>query len=143
MQDEQSSSKSFFNMFQNANKNFDVDAIALCYADTFLFGQPQGVQTVKKEDFLRILPKRKEMMQKIGQKSSTIVSLKETPISEQYIQVEVVWKMIYQKGEKTIEDTNTATYILHKQDTALQIVVQIDHQDLMKKVQAMGLLPSE
>ena len=49
----------FFQTFQNANNNLEFDTIGLCYAENFLFGQPQGAQTVKKEDFLCVLPKRK------------------------------------------------------------------------------------
>lgn len=132
--------KSFFEKYQKANQDFDIEEIGSCYAEEFIFGQPDGVRMVKKEDFLRMLPKRKEMMQKTGQESSDVISLKETAISEQYTQVEVVWKMKYRKDKKAIEDSNTATYILFKSSNGMQIVTQIDHQDLIKKVQELGLL---
>ena len=132
--------KSFFEKYQKANQDFDIKEIGSCYAEEFIFGQPDEVRAVKKEDFLRMLPKRKEMMQKTGQISSEVVSLKETPISEQYTQAEVTWKMRYRKDKKAIEDSNTATYILFKSSNGMQIVTQIDHQDLIKKIQELGLL---
>ena len=142
MEKEDTSIKQLFDRYQKANEDFDVNAIAEFYADAFLFGQPQGTQTVKKDDFIQVLPRRKALMEKTGQQSSVIASLKDTRLDDQYIQVEIVWKMTYKKDGKLIDDLNGTTYILYKKDSSLQIVVQIDHQDLMKKVQALGLLTS-
>lgn len=129
--------ESFFMTFQKANEAFDSNAIALCYSDPFLFGQPQGVQAIKKEDFLKVLPKRKEFIQSLGLKSSTVVSIEELEIDEQYMQVKVMWEMKYEKNNKSIKDVNTTTYILYKKDDRFEIVLQIDHQDLIKKAQAL------
>jgi hypothetical protein len=38
-----------------------------------------------------------------------------------------------------IDSENSATYILGGTDGSCQIVFQLDHQDLMKKVQDLGL----
>lgn len=130
----------FFKTYQEATGSLDVNAIAPCYADTFLFGQPEGTQPIKKEDFLAVLPKRKGFMEKIGQKKTEIVDLQETVISGNYTQVRVTWKMTYQKGEKTLEDLVYATYILHKYNDTFRIVAQFDHQDLMRRVRELGLL---
>ena len=125
----------FFQAFQNANDNLEFETIGLCYAENFLFGQPQGSQTIKKEDFLRVLPKRKEVVQKMGQKSSRIVALKESKIDENYIQVEIKWEMTYERERKLTNDFNSATYILYRKGDTFQIIVQIDHQDLVSKIQ--------
>ena len=45
--------KSFFTRYGVANAIFDVEQIAACYAEVFMFGGPEGVQCVKKEDFLK------------------------------------------------------------------------------------------
>ena len=50
--------KEFFERYERANAEFEVQRIAALYADVFLFGNPEGVQSVKKEDFVRVLPKR-------------------------------------------------------------------------------------
>lgn len=131
----------FFNKFQTANEKFDLELIGSCYADEFLFGQPQGVKVVKKEDFLRVLPKRKEFFKNTGQQSSSLISLQEKILDENYVEVKTEWKILYKKDEKVIENFISATYILCKKDEVFQIVVQIDHQDLMKRVQELGLLP--
>src|SRR5260370_31126916 len=38
--------KSFFTGYETANALFDVEKIAACYADLFMFGGPEGVQCV-------------------------------------------------------------------------------------------------
>src|SRR5437588_5755876 len=52
MSHENTGIKSFFSRYEAANTTFDVEQIAGCYADVFMFGGPAGVQSVKKEDFL-------------------------------------------------------------------------------------------
>jgi hypothetical protein len=56
----------FFRLYEQANRDFDVQLMAKLYADTFMFGNPQGVQAVKKEDFVKALPRRKEFMKTAG-----------------------------------------------------------------------------
>ena len=67
--------KDFFSIYETANARFDVEKIAASYANSFMFGGPEGVQSVKKEDFLRVLPRRKEFFKSLGLTSSKIVSL--------------------------------------------------------------------
>ena len=61
---------SFFSGYETANATFDVEKIAACYADIFMFGGPEGVQCVKKDDFLKVLPRRKEFFRSRGLVSS-------------------------------------------------------------------------
>ena len=56
----------FFRLYEQANRDFNVQLIAKLYADTFMFGNPQGVQAVKKEDFVKVLPRRKDFMKTAG-----------------------------------------------------------------------------
>ena len=43
----------FFRSYEQANNDFDVQLIAKLYAETFMFGNPQGVQAVKKKSLLK------------------------------------------------------------------------------------------
>ena|SRR5579883_2528856 len=131
----------FFDKFQSANENFNVELVGSCYADEFLFGQPQGVKAVKKEDFLRVLPRRKDFFENTGRQSSSLVFLEEKVLDENYVEVKTEWEILYKKDEKLIKNLISTTYILYKKDKSFQIVFQIDHQDLMKRVQELGLVP--
>lgn len=58
--------REFFGRYEKANAEFDVAEIASLYADVFLFGGPQGVQSIKKDDFVKLLPRRKDFFKSVG-----------------------------------------------------------------------------
>ena len=131
---------SFFTRYEAANAIFDVEQIAACYAEVFMFGGPAGVQCVKKEDFLKILPRRKEFFRSRGLASSNIDSLAGSALDAKYTLVNVVWNMRFDRGaSEPIYSQNAASYILSRTNDSLQIVFQIDHQDLTKRLQELGL----
>ena len=140
MSDQTVEVKSFFTGYETANAIFDVEQIAACYADAFMFGGPDGVQCVKKEDFLKILPRRKEFFRSRGLVSSNIDSLEGSTLDAKYTLVKVIWNMRFDRdASEPIYSQNAASYILSRTDNPFQIVFQIDHQDLTKRVQELGL----
>jgi hypothetical protein len=132
--------KEFFNEYERANAEFDVQRIAECYADAFMFGGPAGVQPVKKEEFVKVLPRRKEFFKSSELVASRIESLEVSSLDSRYVLVKVVWRMRFDRKEaKPIDSENSATYILSTAGNRPEIVFQIDHQDLAKRVQELGL----
>ena len=140
MNNENTPVESFFTRYEAANAKFDVEQIAACYAEVFMFGGPAGVQCVKKEDFLKVLPRRKEFFRSRGLVSSNIESLAASTLDAKYTLVKVVWNMRFDRNaSEPIYSQNTASYILSGVDDRFQIVFQIDHQDLTKRLQELGL----
>ena len=131
----------FFERFEKAINNGGVSEITNLYADSFLFGIGENVQAIKKEDFLKVLPKREGFFATVGLKKTSLTSVEEEgKLGENYSCVKTSWKMEYAKeGRPVIEDTTFATYILLKKNELYQIVFQLDHQDLMSRVQTLGL----
>jgi len=133
--------RAFFETYENATNSYEVENISPLYAESFLFGTPQGAQAVKKEDFLRVLPKRRGFFSTVGLRKTEVASLEETKLDDNYRMVKVGWLMHYEQAAKEpIADENSATYILFSGGHSLQIVMQIDHQDLMKRVRELGLM---
>jgi hypothetical protein len=140
MSNENTEVKSFFARYEAANATFDIEQIAACYAEVFMFGGPAGVQCVKKEDFLKVLPRRKEFFRSRGLVSSNIDSLAASTLDSMYTLVKVVWNMRFDRSASgPISSQNSASYILCGANDRSQIVFQIDHQDLTKRVQELGL----
>jgi len=130
----------FFEDFEKGTGQLDPQVLNGLYAGTFMFGAPQGVQAIKLEDFLGVVPKRQGFFSAIGLTATTIQSLEQTELDD--IQVRVSWQMRFEKqGQPPILDENLATYILQRQESGLRIVFQLDHQDLMQRVRELGLLP--
>jgi hypothetical protein len=133
----------FFEDYERGIKESDPELLGAIYNDPFLFASPNGVQVIKKEDFLKVLPKRQGFFKTLGLTSSRIQSLEETRLDNNHIMVKAYWHMQYEKGpEQPIVDETSATYILCVHDDLLRIVFQLDHQDLMKRAQYLGLLPT-
>jgi uncharacterized protein DUF4440 len=126
----------FFRRYEQANNDFDVQLIAKLYADTFMFGNPQGVQAVKKEEFIKVLPRRKDFMKTAGLVSSRVDSAEASTLDSKYILVRTVWNMGFRtnNGDEVARKTS-ATYILSSSGDSFEIVFQLDHQDWMKIVQ--------
>jgi hypothetical protein len=140
MSNENTEVKSFFTRYEAANAVFDVEQIAACYAEVFMFGGPAGVQCVKKEDFLKVLPRRKEFFRSRGLASSRIESLDVSALDSKYTMVRVIWKMRFDRSAgEPVYSQNSASYVLSQVDDRFQIVFQIDHQDLTKRLQELGL----
>ena len=127
----------FFRLYEQANLDFDVQLIAKLYADTFMFGNPQGVQAVKKEDFVKVLPRRKEFMKTAGLLSSRVDSVQASMLDSKYVLVKTIWNMSFRCRSNADEVTRktSATYVLSNVGESFEIVLQLDHQDLMKIVQ--------
>ena len=140
MSNENTEVKSFFTRYEAANTIFDVEQIGACYAEVFMFGGPGGVQCVKKEDFLKVLPRRKEFFRSRGLVSSNSDSLAVSTLDSKYTLVKVVWVMRFDRSAtEPIFSQNAASYILSRANDSFQIVFQIDHQDLTKRLQELGL----
>lgn len=132
--------KSFFDQYERANAEFDVSKIVALYGDVFMFGGPQGVQAVKKEDFVKVLPRRKELFKATGLASSRVASVEPSPLDSKYTLAKVGWKIRFERaGAAPIETDAFTTYVVSIEGDSLQIVFQLDHQDLMKRVQELGL----
>lgn len=130
----------FFRRYEQANNDFDVQLIAQLYGDTFMFGNPQGVQAVKKEEFIKVLPRRKDFMKTAGLVSSRVDSAQASTLDSKYILVRTVWNMRFRtnNGDEVARKTS-ATYILSSSGDSFEIVFQLDHQDLMKIVQNLSV----
>ena len=126
----------FFRLYEQANNDFDVQLISKLYADTFMFANLQGVQAVKKEDLVQVLPRRKDFMKAAGLLSSRVDSVEATTLDSKYILVKTVWNMLIRAndGDEVTRKTS-ATYILSSIEDSFEIVFRLDHQDLMKIVQ--------
>jgi hypothetical protein len=121
----------FFSQYERANSSSDVSAIGGLYADTFMFGGPNGVQAIKKDDFLKVIPKMKAHFSSMGLSETQLQTVETNPLDSQYLLAKVVWRMKFRNscGSKYVDAF--ATYVLVRgQEEALSIVFQLDHQDL-------------
>ncbi len=131
--------KEFFARYEQANAEFNVSEIASLYADVFLFGSPQGAQPIKNDDFVKVLPRRKDFFKSVGLVSSKVERIETSELDSSYRLAKVVWKMRIERADKPPADIETsATYLLWNSANSFQIVFQVDHQDLAAKITELG-----
>jgi Domain of unknown function (DUF4440) len=122
--------KEFFAQYERANALSNVSAIAALYADVFLFGGPAGVRSVNKDDFVKVIPKRKQCFVSLGLVETKLAGVEETVLDEKYLMARTSWTMAFRAAGDRKELHTAATYILERTGETMAIVMQIDHQDL-------------
>ena len=101
-----------------------------------MFGGPNGVQAVKKDDFLKVIPKMKAHFSSMGLSETQLQTVETDPLDSKYLLVKVVWKMKLRNSSDSKHVDAFATYILVRgQGDALSIVFQLDHQDLASVIE--------
>jgi len=136
--------REFFDAYARAADSVDLAFFESAYAETFMFAGPAGVQAVKRDDFLKVLPRRKAFFASIGLTGTQVSRLDETMLDELHTMVRVEWALRFEKAPRPpIVDQSSATYVLRRNEPSAQIVFQIDHQDLARRAQELGLIPAQ
>jgi len=133
--------KAFFATYESNIGGADPATIAAQYGESFIFAGPQGTQAVKRDDFVKVLPKRQAFFASLGLRSSRVVSLEEASIDDRCVLVRTQWKIAFESPAGAAVDVSS-TYLLQQQPDGLRIVFQLDHDDLTKRVQQLGLAPA-
>jgi hypothetical protein len=95
---------------------------------------------VKASDLLLAIPKRKQLFESIGCRSTTLVSLQETRLDDRYTMVRTEWRWRFeQSAEKPLDVTLPSTFIVQRSPDGLRIVFYLRHQDIMTVLRERGL----
>ena len=133
--------KAFFDQYESNISAPDPAAIAAQYGESFVFAGPQGTQVVRKDDFVKVLPKRQGFFKSIGLRTSRVVGLEEASFDDRCVLVKAEWRMQFESAEGPVSDLGLfATYLLQQRPDGLRIVFQLDHDDMTKRVQELGLV---
>ena len=144
MADASGAVKEFFEAYVKATDSADSPFLGSAYGETFMFASPGAVLAVKRDDFLKVVPKRRAFFAAAGLVASDVRSLEETLLDEHHLLVKTGWTFRFVRDPAPpILVEGAATYILRRQDDRLQIVFQLDHQDLTQRVHELGLLPHQ
>jgi hypothetical protein len=136
--------RELFDAYARATNSADPAFFATAYGETFMFAGPTTVQAVKRDDFLKVIPTRRAFFDAVGLAATEVTGIDERPLDERHLLVRVRWTFRFEKSPaRPIVEEGAATYVLRRQDGGLRIVFQLDHQDLTRRVQELGLLPRQ
>ena len=132
----------FFNTFEINNSGADIPTIVSQFADPFMAAGPNGSQCVRAADFALALPKRKQLFESLGSKSTTLLSLDESPLDARYVLAKSRWQFNFdshQSGKQQV--TADAVYIVDTAGGMPKIVLYLANQDIMAVLKERGILP--
>jgi Domain of unknown function (DUF4440) len=144
MAEASSAVRALFEAYVRATASADLEFFATAYGETFMFAGPATAQAVKRDDFLKVIPKRRSFFAAVGLTDTEVSSIDERALDEQHLLVRVGWTFRFERHPAPpIVEEGAATYVLRRQENRLQIVFQLDHQDLARRAQELGLLPRQ
>ncbi len=123
--------QAFFRTYEAATATSDFAAFGELYADTFMFAGPNAFRAVRKEDFLKVIPRMKAQYASLGLTDTRLLSVEAVDLDSRYVQAKVHWRMTICTQTGPLRNFDAfATYVLQRCDDKLCIVFQLDHQDL-------------
>ena len=129
----------FFQAYEKAIASNDPTLFGSIYHTSFLFGGPQGAQTIALTDFLRVIPQRASFTRKLGLLETKLASVESSDLSPHYAVSKVDWDMTVERAEPASRTLRTtATYLLLRVGDGFRIVGQIDHHDLLEVLKEAG-----
>jgi ketosteroid isomerase-like protein len=129
--------RSFFGAFERENAAADVEALARLYAPSILVAGPNGSQVVSRDDLLRAIPKRKQMFETAGHRSTKLAALQETKLDDRYTLARTEWRWQF---DAPAELTVPSTFIVDRSGTELRIVLYMMHHDIARLLKDHGLI---
>ncbi len=119
-----------FDEYEKAFSSLNVEGQVATLARHFISAGPKGGISQSREEFAQLASKATEFYKQVGQKRAKMLSLKEMPISPEYIMIVVHWGVTFENkkvGQKVVEFD--VTYIVQKLDDAPKILMFITHTD--------------
>ena len=134
----------FLRAFEHTDKLREVDALVSQFADTFLVAGADGSRAVKASDFALALPRRQEMFDKMGCRSTKLATVTVTKLDDRYMMAEAKWLMTFVHGDGQASDVLVgSTYIIDTKNGGsggeLKILFYLTHQDIVAVLRERGI----
>ncbi|MBN1189089.1 MAG: hypothetical protein JXA46_04990 [Dehalococcoidales bacterium] len=129
----------FFEKYEKAVVTQDFEKTVNYFADNFILAGPCGAIVMIRSEFLKLSHQAVQLYKNVGRTSAKILSMDETPITNEYSLVKTHWGLTFKKtGDQIIE--SDITVLLQTIDSEPKIMSFIDHQDEENMYQQLGLI---
>jgi len=130
----------FFQSYELYNSTGNIPALIAQFADTFMAAGPGGAQCVRSADFALALPKRIQLFQSLGCRSTKLVSCVETQLDARFIMAETRWQMTFVRDSQPPKVVFAdSLFIVDVSSEPQKIVFYLAHQDLAATVTNQGI----
>ena len=134
--------ETFFKEYEQAGNTLNTAQLLTQFADNFVVAAPHGTKSIRASDFVTILPQRKALFDQMGCQSSTLHSLRMTPLGQHYVLAETTWRFHFSlPGNRSEELEVESTFLIHTDGETLKIVLYLPHQDIMAVLRDRSITP--
>jgi hypothetical protein len=130
--------EAFFRDFERHSNSGDVEQAAALFADPFMTADPTGSRSVSAADMRAAVPKRKQLFDAMGCRGTTLVSIDQTPLDDDYVMARTNWAIEFPSQVLTL----SSTYIVSTSGGRFKIVFYLNHQNLTAVLKDRGLMPA-
>ncbi len=129
----------FIRQYARTNEGGDFEEMALCFAPVFVAGGPAGAQVVRRDDFAAALPKRKQMFEAWGQRSSNLMGVEVAEVDARRALATTEWRMNFElkDGKKDVLDVKSI-FLVEESEGGWEIVLYQTCQDIFALVKERG-----
>lgn len=121
----------FFEEFERAGNTDDIDSTGRQFAEVFLSADPNGTTAVPRSLLVASMPQRRQMFASIGVGRTTLQSITQTDLDENYLLATTNWIAEIEGGDDL---ALSSTFMLRRSNESLQIVLYLNHLDIMATI---------
>jgi len=131
----------FFADFERAGNSGDTAVSLSQFHDPYMHLGPDGMHIITREIFRAAIDKRKTFFASLGLKSTKMEVVEETALDDIYTLVKVKITMHFEKtGKDAVDVEQYASYLLSLTNEKLEVVLYLNHSDLMTLMKSAGLM---
>jgi hypothetical protein len=133
----------FFQGLEEETANGNMGALAERFSESFLAASPSGAKVAQRTVFAETMPSRKQAFDKLGCRSTRLVSLETTVLDARYTLARTRWQLTFARdGQDPQEVFADSTYIVDTGEEPFQIILYLTSQDLPKVLAECGIIPA-
>ena len=133
--------RAFFERFQSLSAASDVEGLASMYAAHVMIGGADGVQVVSSSDLRRAIPRRKQLLESLGEQDTALVAFEETALTDRYalVRAQFRWQFNPADGEP-LTVTLPSSFVVDRGGDSPHIVLYLNEHDVVSVLREQGML---
>lgn len=110
------------------------------FADQFMAVNPQGTFCVRAADFASAISKRKQVFTSHGHRSTTLLSVQETPLDAGHVLAQTHWRFTFDRASgHSVEVDTDSVFILDTSGDSIKIIFYLNSQDPLTLLQLQAM----
>lgn len=123
----------FIHSFARNSAEGNIPELIRQFADSFLYAGPSGNHWMRAGDFALALPKRKQLFDQFGHRSTELIDVEEIWLGDRYVLVRSRWRFVFDRlGDAPGSLVNESTFLVDAGEEPFRILVYVAHRDLLE-----------